>query len=70
MFPCTYQVVSPEERMARIRMNEARMEERRQHEMRMTMAILMVNARKEPYNPGPNHGQVSPYPQDHRTSYF
>jgi hypothetical protein len=41
-------VVSPEERANRIRMFEIRREERRQHEMRMAMAILVANARKEP----------------------
>ena len=67
----TLQVVTPAERAARRQVAEARREERRQHEMRLAMAVLMANARKGPYSGYPtSQAQVSPQPQPYHSSYF
>ena len=46
-------------------MREGQREERRQHEIRMAMAILMVNMKRDQ---NMNAGQISQHP--HQTSYY
>jgi hypothetical protein len=63
------QIVSPEEQANRMRMIEMKKELQRQQEMKMAMAVIMRNVKRE-RSETISHGQISPHPHQMQTSFY
>ena len=61
--------MSPEEQAHRMRMIEMKKELHRQQEMKMAMAIIMQNVKRERTS-NTGHGQISPHPHQMQTSFY
>lgn len=62
--------MSPEEQANRIRMMEMHREVQRQQEMKMAMAVIMRNVKRERTGMTTQHGQISSHPHQMQTSFY